>query len=279
MAYNNYDRQSLDLYLKDILNYKVLTTQEERDLFITYNESKCPIAFEKIIKHNLRFVYQIARTYIEWKALSLNDLIEEGNMGLIKSIETYDVTKGYKFITHAVHWIRRYIINAMCNNKSNVRIPWNIHNSSHTINKELNKQEAQDGTVDIQKVSEASEISVNEINNINKYMSKQVRFDSPVSNEDGASTIIDMFIPNDAGRDEYENQHNKEILNAIFSKMNEREVEILKDVFGIDREYPLSKDIVAKNHGLTVVRINQLMNESCMVMKFIAKEHLKISNV
>jgi RNA polymerase primary sigma factor len=276
MNFRNYDRKNLDIYLKDIFSYKIFTKEEEVSIFEEYARTKSPEVFQKIIQHNLRFVYQIAREYIDWKVLSLNDLIEEGNLGLIKSIDTFKIELGYKFITHAVQWIRRFIINALCNNKSNVRLPWNIHNESHKINKAINKETAKNGVVDLVKVSEEIELDPKTINNINKYMSHNVRFDSPVSNEDGADTVIDMYIPEKPEKDTYEIQHQREILNTIFEKMPEREVSILKAAYGIDRKFPASKDDIAKEHNLSTVRINQILEDSCILMRVIAKKRLKL---
>ncbi len=255
----NRENQSLDRYLNDISKIDLLLPEEEASLAARIREGD-EEALEKLTKSNLRFVVSVAKQY-QNQGLSLSDLINEGNVGLMKAAKRFDETKGFKFISYAVWWIRQSILQAIVEYSRIVRLPVNKATMYNRVQKALASfiQEYERRPSN-EELAEMMEVSPEEINKILSLGNKHVSFDAPVSNEDSDSTMIDLFVNKD-----YKHTDEELLLESVsidvlssLSVLNLREKEILKDYFGLDGRPELNLEEIAEKFGLTRERVRQV---------------------
>ena len=235
----NRESASLDKYLQEIGREELVTPEEEVEL---------PIALEKLTRANLRFVVSVAKQY-QNQGLSLPDLINEGNLGLIKAAEKFDETRGFKFISYAVWWIRQSILQALAEQSRIVRLPLNQVGSLNKINKALSKFEQE-----------------NERQPSNEELS-EVSVDAPfVEGED--NSLLDV-LPNDdspmADRGLVNESLNTEIERAL-STLTDREREIVKSFFGIGCQ-EMTLEEIGERFGLTRERVRQIKEKAIRRLK------------
>lgn len=245
----------LDRYLKDIKKYDPLTRDEEKDLFIKAKAGDMR-AKDMLITCNLRFVVQVAREY-QNQGLELEELIQEGNIGIIKAYEKFDYTRGNKFITYAVWWIRQSISGAIYEHARSIRLPLNKIANVHKVNKlkELTEQ-TQSRTVDVYELSDLLD-DPGIIDDL-QYNYTIIHLDKPQTENDGdlndviTDDNVDVFRALEPVRDE---------LKLILSEFNEREQKILSMYFGLDhiRRYTLKE--IGYEMRLTRERIRQIKDK------------------
>ena len=272
----NRDSASLDKYLQDIGKVDLLTVEEEVELAQRIKRGDDE-ALEKLTKANLRFVVSVAKQY-QHQGLSLPDLINEGNLGLIKAAKKFDETRGFKFISYAVWWIRQSILQALAEQSRIVRLPLNQVGAVNKIYKFLSDfQQVYNREPTEKEISEELDISQKKINQVLKAASKHLSMDAPMTNEEDSNSLIDI-MEND-GIEPTDNGLNRESLlkeiDRALSTLPEREAIIIKHFFGVNDE-ELSLREIGDKLGLTRERVRQLKERALRKLRKTSRsKHLK----
>lgn len=272
----NRDSASLDKYLQDIGKESLLTVEEEVDLAQRIRKGDAA-ALEKLTKANLRFVVSVAKQY-QHQGLSLPDLINEGNLGLIKAASKFDETRGFKFISYAVWWIRQSILQALAEQSRIVRLPLNqvgAVNKIYRFYAEFQQEFHREPT--IIEVSETLEIPKKKIQQIMKAAGKHMSMDAPLTSESDSISLVDiMENSNSDSADEVLMQESlyREIERAL-TTLPEREAIIIKHFFGIG-EIEMSLREIGDKLGLTRERVRQLKERALRKLRKTSRStHLK----
>ena len=257
----NRESASLDKYLQEIGREELIGGDEEVELAqrIRKGDQK---ALEKLTKANLRFVVSVAKQY-QNQGLSLPDLINEGNLGLIKAAEKFDETRGFKFISYAVWWIRQSILQALAEQSRIVRLPLNQVGSLNKINKALQKfEQDHERMPSPDELAEILDIPRDKIADTLRVSGRHVSVDAPfVDGED--NSLLDVLVNNDspnADRGLVNESLNKEIERAL-STLTERERDIVKDFFGIGTQ-EMTLEEIGEKFGLTRERVRQIKEKA-----------------
>ena len=257
------DRQdaSLNSYFKDVSRQPMISQEEEIELTKKIKEGN-EAAVKKLVEANLRFVISVAKQY-QNKGLALVDLIQEGNIGLIEAARKFDETRGFRFISYAVWWIRQAIIKALSDQCRTIRIPANQVVCMNKINKVIEQFEQQHGRKpSIGELEELTDIDHGTICLTMSAMNRSVSLESPIRDED-ASCLLDI-IPNDGAvstdAEVAKNDLSNEI-ERILSKLSYRDRDILRMSFGIGMN-PMSKQEVGDMFGIGVERVRQIKEKA-----------------
>ena len=262
----NRESVSLDKYLQEIGREELVTPEEEVELAQRIRKGD-PIALEKLTRANLRFVVSVAKQY-QNQGLSLPDLINEGNLGLIKAAEKFDETRGFKFISYAVWWIRQSILQALAEQSRIVRLPLNQVGSLNKINKALSKFEQEnERQPSNEELSEMIDVPKDKISDTLRVSGRHVSVDAPfVEGED--NSLLDV-LPNDdspmADRGLVNESLNTEIERAL-STLTDREREIVKSFFGIGCQ-EMTLEEIGERFGLTRERVRQIKEKAIRRLK------------
>ncbi len=257
----NRESASLDKYLQEIGREELITVEEEVDLAQRIRRGDRQ-ALEKLTRANLRFVVSVAKQY-QNQGLSLPDLINEGNLGLIKAAEKFDETRGFKFISYAVWWIRQSILQALAEQSRIVRLPLNQVGSLNKINKAFSKFEQEnERRPSAEELAEKLDIPVEKIAETMKVSGRHISVDAPfVEGED--NSLLDVLINEDAphaDRGLINESLSLEIDRAL-STLSEREGEIIKMFFGIGRA-EMTLEEIGDEFGLTRERVRQIKEKA-----------------
>jgi len=255
----NRDSATVEKYFNEISKVQLLTPDEEVDLARRIKQGD-QAALEKLVKANLRFVVSVAKQYHHSK-VPLNDLINDGNVGLIKAARMFDETKGFKFISYAVWWIRQSIMESLANHSRIVRIPANkigelskINHATSTMEQKFEREPTSEELADF------LGIKPEDIKSANNASIRQSSLDAPFDEgEDG--TLLDLLSNPDAqlADEALGNQGSLAIeLNRLMSTLTEREQEVIRQFFGIGYEYNRSLEDIAEEIGLTRERVRQV---------------------
>ena len=262
----NRESASLDKYLQEIGREELVTPEEEVELAQRIRKGDQE-ALEKLTRANLRFVVSVAKQY-QNQGLSLPDLINEGNLGLIKAAEKFDETRGFKFISYAVWWIRQSILQALAEQSRIVRLPLNQVGSLNKINKALSKFEQEnERQPSNEELSEMIDVPKDKISDTLRVGSRHVSVDAPfVEGED--NSLLDV-LPNDdspsADRGLVNESLNTEIERAL-STLTDREREIIKSFFGIGCQ-EMTLEEIGERFGLTRERVRQIKEKAIRRLK------------
>ena len=262
----NRESASLDKYLQEIGREELVTPDEEVELAQRIRKGDQE-ALEKLTRANLRFVVSVAKQY-QNQGLSLPDLINEGNLGLIKAAEKFDETRGFKFISYAVWWIRQSILQALAEQSRIVRLPLNQVGSLNKINKALSKFEQEfERAPSNEELSEMIDVPKDKISDTLRVGSRHVSVDAPfVEGED--NSLLDV-LPNDdspsADRGLVNESLNTEIERAL-STLTDREREIIKSFFGIGCQ-EMTLEEIGERFGLTRERVRQIKEKAIRRLK------------
>ncbi len=257
----NRESASLDKYLQEIGKEELVTVEEEVELAqrIRKGDRK---ALERLTKANLRFVVSVAKQY-QNQGLSLPDLINEGNVGLIKAAEKFDETRGFKFISYAVWWIRQSILQAIAEQSRIVRLPLNQVGSVNKINKMVNKFEQEnERRPSLDEISEKVDLPQDKIDDAMKVNTRHVSVDTPFADGDDSS-LLDVLVNNDspmADKTLVMESLRTEIANAL-NVLNERERSVIEAFFGINQPEMTLEEIGVK-YGLTRERVRQIKEKA-----------------
>jgi RNA polymerase primary sigma factor len=258
----NRESQSLDKYLQEIGKVDLLTPDEEVTLAQRIRDGDQQ-ALEKLTKANLRFVVSVAKQY-QNQGLSLGDLINEGNLGLIKAAKRFDETRGFKFISYAVWWIRQSILQALAEQSRIVRLPLNRVGSLNKISKSFSELEQKfEREPSPEEIAEVLELTTSEVVDTLKISGRHVSVDAPfvqgeenrlldvLENEDEESP--DMALMNDSLR--------KEVQRAL-STLTKREADVITLYFGLNGESALTLEEIGEKFNLTRERVRQIKEKA-----------------
>jgi len=258
---------SLDKYLSEIGKIDLLTPDEEMELAIRINKGDKD-ALEKLIKANLRFVVSVAKQY-QNQGLSLPDLINEGNLGLIKAAQRYDETRGFKFISYAVWWIRQSILLALAEQARLIRLPMNKLGSIIKINQTVNRLSQEyhrEPTSD--EVATLLETSSEEVDDALKVSSRPISMDAPIHNE-GETNLYDILLNDESlspDNDLIYNSLGREIERSL-STLSKREADIIRYYFGLSGHKQHTLEEIAYEFGLTRERVRQIKEVTMKKMR------------
>ena len=257
----NRESASLDKYLQEIGREDLITVEEEVELAQAIKRGDRR-ALEKLTRANLRFVVSVAKQY-QNQGLSLPDLINEGNLGLIKAAEKFDETRGFKFISYAVWWIRQSILQAIAEQSRIVRLPLNQVGSVNKINRMLNKFEQENERYpSIEEIADRIDLSVDKIADALKVNGRHVSVDAPfIDGED--NSLLDVLPNNDAIMADYlliQESLREEISRAL-KTLNDRERNIVEAFFGINQS-EMTLEEIGDKYGLTRERVRQIKEKA-----------------
>jgi RNA polymerase primary sigma factor len=269
----NRESASLDKYLQEIGREELITVEEEVELAQRIKKGDQE-ALEKLTRANLRFVVSVAKQY-QNQGLSLPDLINEGNLGLIKAAEKFDETRGFKFISYAVWWIRQSILQALAEQSRIVRLPLNQVGSLNKINKALAKFEQEHERVpSSDELSEILEIPKEKVADTLRVSGRHVSVDAPfVDGED--NSLLDVLVNNDspnADRGLLNESLSREIDRALFT-LTEREREIVRYFFGIGMQ-EMTLEEIGEKFGLTRERVRQIKEKAIRRLRHSSRSKL-----
>jgi RNA polymerase primary sigma factor len=260
--FTNRENLSLEKYFQEIGKVELLTPEQEIELAIRMKKGD-QSAMEVLTKANLRFVVSVAKQY-QNQGLSLGDLINEGNLGLIKAARRFDETRGFKFISYAVWWIRQSILQALAEQSRIVRLPLNRIGAINKIGKaysNLKQEFEREPSAD--EIAQSLEMDVDEISNTMKIYGKQVSVDAPFSFGD-ENSLLDV-IQNDempAPDTELISESLKTEVKNVLTILPEREAEVIKLYFGLDGEFPLTLEEIGDKFNLTRERVRQIKEKA-----------------
>ncbi|MFY9452773.1 MAG: RNA polymerase sigma factor RpoD/SigA [Bacteroidales bacterium] len=263
----NRDYTSLDDYLQEIGREELITPEEEVKLAQRIKQGD-EAARNKLVKANLRFVVSVAKQY-QNQGLSLQDLINEGNIGLIKAAERFDETRGFKFISYAVWWIRQSILQAIAEQSRIVRLPLNQIGSINKISKESAKLEQElERAPSVEEIADLVDIPESKVAESIRISGKHVSVDAPISPDEDA-TMLDLFVPSDAPSTDHslmQESLSKEIQRAL-SSLTKKERDIINMYYGIGYAHPYSLDEIADKYKLTRERVRQIKEKVIKKLK------------
>ena len=256
------DNDSLEKYLQEIGKMDLITPEEEVELARKIRTGDQD-ALEKMTKANLRFVVSVAKQY-QHQGLSLSDLINEGNIGLIKAAQRFDESKGFKFISYAVWWIRQSILQALVEQSRMVRLPLNKVGSLSKLNKIMIHFEQQHEREPSQEeLADIMNVTVKEIQEMMKGSGKHLSMDAPIKeNEEG--TMIEFYEDSDskAVDENLFKESLKKDIKRVLSTMNKRDADIVSCFFGVNGELPMNLDEIGMRFGLTRERVRQIKEKA-----------------
>lgn len=258
----NRESQSLDKYLQEIGKVDLLTPDEEVELAKRIREGD-RLALEKLTKANLRFVVSVAKQY-QNQGLSLGDLINEGNLGLIKAAQRFDETRGFKFISYAVWWIRQSILQALAEQSRIVRLPLNRVGSLNKISKTFSELEQKfEREPSPEELAEVLEVATSEVVDTLKISGRHVSMDAPfVQGEE--NSLLDV-LENDSEESPDTGLINdslrKEIQRAL-STLTPREADVVTLYFGLNGENALTLEEIGEKFNLTRERVRQIKEKA-----------------
>ncbi len=259
----NRESQSLEKYLQEIGKVDLITPEEEVKLAVLIKKGDAK-ALEKLTKANLRFVVSVAKQY-QNQGLTLPDLINEGNLGLIKAAQRFDETRGFKFISYAVWWIRQSILQALAEQSRIVRLPLNKVGLTNRISKAYSQLEQEfEREPTPEELAFLLDIEVEEVSATLGLSARHVSMDQPLSDGED-STLIDVMINRDAiGTDDelvVKASLNTEIERSL-STLTERQKEVIRFFFGIGIDHPLSLEDIGERFSLTRERVRQIKDKA-----------------
>ncbi|MBZ0099672.1 MAG: RNA polymerase sigma factor RpoD/SigA [Taibaiella sp.] len=259
----NRESQSLEKYLQEIGKVDLITPEEEVQLAIRIKQGD-QLALEKLTKANLRFVVSVAKQY-QNQGLSLSDLINEGNLGLIKAAQRFDETRGFKFISYAVWWIRQSILQALAEQSRIVRLPLNKVGLSNKISKAYSQLEQEyEREPSTEELADLLEIGTEEVETTLGVAARHVSVDAPfVDSED--NTLLDVLEnPNSEAADSELSHYDSlrcEIERSL-GTLTDRQRDVIKLYFGIGVEHPMSLEDIGEKFSLTRERVRQIKDKA-----------------
>jgi RNA polymerase primary sigma factor len=272
----NREVASLDKYLQEISREEMISVDEEVQLALRIKAGDRK-ALERLTRANLRFVVSVAKQY-QNQGITLPDLINEGNVGLIKAAERFDETRGFKFISYAVWWIRQAILQALAEQARIVRLPLNKIGTINKINRAFSELEQKnERPPSAEELSEFLGCSVNDVKQSLLSNGRHVSMDAPLmEGEESSSSLYDV-LPND-GFDTPDNDLEKESLRKdierSLSTLTSREGEVVKLYFGLNGKYPLSLDEIGVKFDLTRERVRQIKEKAIRRMKHTSRSKM-----
>ena len=256
------EQSSLDIYMQQISDIPLLTVQDEVDLAARIAKGDTE-AREIMITSNLRLVVKIAQEYSNL-GLSVLDLINEGNMGLMKAVERFDPSKGGKLSTYASWWIKQGIKRALANQSKTIRLPVHMVDRVTLIRKTAAKLSENLGREPSnEEIAETLNLPATRVSHLRNVSTKPASLDSPINEEDGST--LGEVVPDEKSVDPYESLKSKSLIgdvNLVLSMLEPREADIIRLRFGLDGRDPLTLEQVGEQIGITRERVRQLQDQA-----------------
>ncbi|NOX85067.1 MAG: RNA polymerase sigma factor RpoD/SigA [Chlorobi bacterium] len=270
----NRNTASLDKYLQEIGKEDLITAEEEVELArrIKTGDSE---ALEKLTKANLRFVVSVAKQY-QNQGLSLPDLINEGNVGLIKAAKRFDETRGFKFISYAVWWIRQSILQALAEQSRIVRLPLNQVGSLNKIKKVTSRLEQRYERPPSQdEIANEMEVPGHKINSTMKIATRFVSMDAPLASDE-ETKFVDVYVPTDSPSTDEDLMHEslgREIQRSL-STLSEKERDVINMYYGIGMNHGLTLEEIGAKFDLTRERVRQIKEKAIRRLRHTSRSRL-----
>jgi RNA polymerase primary sigma factor len=264
----NRESQSLEKYLQEIGKVELITPEEEVRLAGLIRQGD-QVALDRLTKANLRFVVSVAKQY-QNQGLSLPDLINEGNLGLIKAAQRFDETRGFKFISYAVWWIRQSILQSLAEQARIVRLPLNKVGLTNRIQKAFSQLEQEyEREPSADEIAELLKLDIDEVTSTLSINARHVSMDTPLSEgEDG--TLIDLMENPNAVRTERNIEHDESLkveIERSLKALTERQKEVICYFFGIGIDHPMSLEDIGDHFSLTRERVRQIKDKAITKLK------------
>jgi len=264
----NRESQSLEKYLQEIGKVELVSPEDEVKLARLIKQGD-QNALDRLTKGNLRFVVSVAKQY-QNQGLSLPDLINEGNLGLIKAAQRFDETRGFKFISYAVWWIRQSILQSLAEQARIVRLPLNKVGLTNRIQKTYSLLEQQfEREPSTEEVAEALEMDIEEVAASMSISSRHVSMDSPMS-EGEENTLLDVLENPNADKTDGDLVYNQSLKTEIersLTTLTERQKEVICFFFGIGVDHPMSLEDIGEKFSLTRERVRQIKDKAITKLK------------
>jgi RNA polymerase primary sigma factor len=259
----NRESQSLEKYLQEIGKVELISPEEEVKLAVRIKQGDQK-ALDKLTKANLRFVVSVAKQY-QNQGLSLPDLINEGNLGLIKAAQRFDETRGFKFISYAVWWIRQSILQALAEQSRIVRLPLNKVGLTNRIQKAYSHLEQEfEREPSAEELAELLELDIEEVSSTLGIAARHVSMDTPLS-EGEENTLIDVLVNPNAEMANQNIEHKESLKQEIdrsLKTLTERQKEVICFFFGIGVDHPMSLEDIGERFNLTRERVRQIKDKA-----------------
>ena len=270
----NRETASLDKYLQEIGKVDLITAEEEVELAQKVKAGD-QLALEKLTKANLRFVVSVAKQY-QNQGLTLPDLINEGNLGLIKAAQRFDETRGFKFISYAVWWIRQSILQALAEQSRIVRLPLNKIGSINKINKTFAfLEQSHERPPSAEEIANELDMTINDVKESMKNSGRHVSMDAPlVEGED--SNLYDVLRSGESPNPDKELIHESlrtEIVRAL-ETLTPREADVIKLYFGLGNHHPMTLEEIGETFDLTRERVRQIKEKAIRRLKHTSRSKI-----
>ena len=270
----NRETASLDKYLQDIGKEELITADEEVSLAQKVHLGD-QIALEKLVKANLRFVVSVAKQY-QNQGLSLPDLINEGNLGLIKAAKRFDETRGFKFISYAVWWIRQSILQALAEQSRIIRLPLNQVGSLNKIKKATSKLEQKyERTPSSEEIAEKLEVPDYKIAAAKKITTRYISMDAPLTQDD-ETKFLDVFVSDDSSRtdDDLMKESLAREIQRSLATLTKKERDVINLYYGIGMPHGLTLEEIGAKFDLTRERVRQIKEKAIRRLKHTSRSKL-----
>ncbi len=271
----NRESQSLEKYLQEIGKVELITPEEEVRLARAIKQG-CQQSLDRLTKANLRFVVSVAKQY-QNQGLSLPDLINEGNLGLIKSAQRFDETKGFKFISYAVWWIRQSILQSLAEQARIVRLPLNKVGLTSRIQKAFSQLEQEfEREPSAEELAELLNMELEEVTSSLSINARHVSVDTPLS-EGEEGTLLDVLENTNAAKTDAEVEYNQSLtieIDRSLQTLTERQKEVVCYFFGIGVDHPLSLEDIGDKFNLTRERVRQIKDKAITKLQSTQKANL-----
>lgn len=270
----NRDSKSIDKYLSDVSKEDMINAEEEVKLAKEIKNGS-ERALNKMVSANLRFVISVAKQY-QGHGLTLEDLIAEGNIGLIIAAKRFDETKGFKFISYAVWWIRQSIMQAIAENSRVVRLPLNKVSAIQKVSQAFSRLEQEyERPPSNEEIGEVLESNSESIGNLFIYAQKQVSVDAPLmEGEDNSLLSVMANFDSDVPTDDLMRESLGKDIERVLVNLKEREADVLRLSFGLNGMTPMTLEEIANNLGLTRERIRQIREKGLRSLRKKANSQL-----
>jgi RNA polymerase primary sigma factor len=270
----NRESASLDKYLQEIGREELITAEEEVILAKKIKDGDQQ-ALEKLTRANLRFVVSVAKQY-QNQGLSLPDLINEGNLGLIKAARRFDETRGFKFISYAVWWIRQSILQALAEQSRIVRLPLNQVGSLNKINKAYSKLEQEfEREPSAEELADILDLPIDKVSDTMKVSGRHVSMDAPFANGE-ESSLLDVLVNGDSPKADtgLMNESLSREIDRALSTLTERERDVVKLFFGIGLNHGLTLEEIGDKFDLTRERVRQIKEKAIRRLRHSSRSKL-----
>lgn len=270
----NRETASLDKYLQEIGKVDLITAEEEVILARKIKQG-CMKSLDRLTKANLRFVVSVAKQY-QNQGLTLGDLINEGNLGLIKAAQRFDETRGFKFISYAVWWIRQSILQAIAEQARIVRLPLNKIGSINKVNKAFTKLEQEfEREPSLSEISELLKISEEDVKETMRTNGRHVSVDAPLVNGED-NNLLDVMQNEDSPEPDSVllNDSLKREVERILNTLTPREADVIRLYFGLSGQHSLTLEEIAERFDLTRERVRQIKEKAIRRLKHTSRSKL-----